>query len=252
MCIYFFFPSIPCCFCFSIAVKHCELYLICLKVAKIDYLISFYVIWKRAFDSYCRTVDVINTNLTNLTYLWFSETNCTIQTFCSSDSTGFTYLSISVGRLVISHLWDKHLMFCMSVDTRLQAQISLSLLRLTYPLNHAHVLLGAAEVFGEIGDAEWLVLTRVNPSLVLCRPGDPVEEDPERFPHGLLTNWPNTHTHTHTQSIMVCQWIKHRCQELFCTLTICSTLQTTINEPVTDCRSSLMDVQFFCTWFPTA
>lgn len=66
----------------------------------------------------------------------------------------------------------------------------------SYPVNHAYVLLGAAEVFGDVGDAERLVLTRVNPSLVLRRPGDPVEEDPEGLPHSLLTDWPNTHTHT--------------------------------------------------------
>ena len=64
----------------------------------------------------------------------------------------------------------------------------LSLLWFSYPLNHAHVLLGAAEVFGKVRDAQRLVLTRVNPFLVLRRPGDPVEEDPERLPHSLLTN----------------------------------------------------------------
>lgn len=58
----------------------------------------------------------------------------------------------------------------------------------SYPVNQAHVLLGAAEVSGEVGDAERLVLTRVNPHLVLGGPRDPVEEDPERLPHGLLTN----------------------------------------------------------------
>lgn len=58
----------------------------------------------------------------------------------------------------------------------------------SYPVNHAHVLIRAAEVPGEVGDAEGLVLTRVNPSFVLRRPRDPVEEDPERLPHGLLTN----------------------------------------------------------------
>lgn len=62
------------------------------------------------------------------------------------------------------------------------------LLGFSYPVNHARVLLGSAEVFGEVGDAERLVLTRVNPFLVLRRPGDPVEEDPERLPHSLLTN----------------------------------------------------------------
>lgn len=74
------------------------------------------------------------------------------------------------------------------------AQCSLSLLWFSYPVNHAHVLLGATEVFGQVGDAERLVLTRVNPHLVLWCPGDPVEEDPERLPHSLLTNWPNKHT----------------------------------------------------------
>ena len=58
----------------------------------------------------------------------------------------------------------------------------------SHPVNQAHVLLGAAEVFGKVGDTERLVLTRVNPSLVLSRPGNPVEEDPEGLPHGLLTN----------------------------------------------------------------
>lgn len=68
------------------------------------------------------------------------------------------------------------------------AECSVSPVCFSYPVNHAHVLLRAAEVFGEVRDTERLVLTRVNPSLVLRRPGDPVEEDPERLPHSLLTN----------------------------------------------------------------
>lgn len=81
---------------------------------------------------------------------------------------------------------------------------------LSHPVNQAHVLLGAAEVFGKVGDAEWLVLTRVNPSLVLSRPRNPVEEDPERLPHGLLANWPNTRTHT----MQHLRLRAHGCQEL--------------------------------------
>ena len=54
--------------------------------------------------------------------------------------------------------------------------------------DYAHVLLRAAEVLGEVRDAERLVLTGVNPLLILCGSRDPVEEDPERLPHRLLTN----------------------------------------------------------------
>lgn len=69
-----------------------------------------------------------------------------------------------------------------------QAECSVNPLWFSHPVNHAHVLLGAAEVLGEVRDAQRLMLTRVNPSLILRRAGDPVEEDPERLPHSLLTN----------------------------------------------------------------
>lgn len=57
-----------------------------------------------------------------------------------------------------------------------------------YPVDQADVLLGAAEVPGDVRDAERLLLAAADPRLVFPCPGNSVQEDPESFPHGLLTN----------------------------------------------------------------
>ena len=51
------------------------------------------------------------------------------------------------------------------------------------------MLLRGAEVAGEVGDAERLVLADAHPALVLHRPRDAVQEDPEGLPDGLLAHW---------------------------------------------------------------
>lgn len=50
------------------------------------------------------------------------------------------------------------------------------------------MLLGAAEVLRQVVHAEVLVLAGVDPSSVFLGIRDPVEENPERFPDGLLAN----------------------------------------------------------------
>ena len=61
-----------------------------------------------------------------------------------------------------------------------------------HPVHHTHVLLWVAEVSGQVGETQRLVLTCVNPCCVLCSDRDPVKEDSEGLPHSLLTNWPKT------------------------------------------------------------
>lgn len=65
-----------------------------------------------------------------------------------------------------------------------------------YLLDQTDMLWRAAEVLGEVRNAQCLLLAGVYPALVLHGSWDPVEEDPEGLPHGLLAYW----THTRTQS----------------------------------------------------
>ena len=58
----------------------------------------------------------------------------------------------------------------------------------THSGHQLQMLLSAAEVLGQLVHAEVLVLAGVNPDSVLLRVRDPVEEDPERLPDGLLAN----------------------------------------------------------------
>lgn len=57
-----------------------------------------------------------------------------------------------------------------------------------YPIDHVEVLLGAAEVGGQVGHAQGLVLAYVHPALILTGARDAVEEDPEGLPHRLLAH----------------------------------------------------------------
>ena len=64
------------------------------------------------------------------------------------------------------------------------------------PGHQVQVLLWLAEVVGQVVHAQVLVLAGVEPGSVLLRVRNPVQEDPKRFPNGLLANW--THTNTDT------------------------------------------------------